>query len=219
MSVKIYIDYISQPSRAVLAYCKFTKIPFQPVEIRLNKKMHLTEDYKKINPLQKVPALDDNGFILTESHAIMTYLARRFDVEEPLYPKDPQKRARVDSYLHWHHNNTRTLSRLYQLRFKQFLPYEIHYIPEVEEENAKKVLTTIDQVLLKDKKFIADKENMTIADISAVCELNQLEMLDYDISAYKNVKRWIDEVMSHKEMQEAHETFFKLSALSKSKKA
>jgi glutathione S-transferase len=113
MSVKIYFDVISQPSRAVLAFCKFAKIPHEVRETRLNKKEHITSEFKKVNPLAKLPTLDDKGFILTESHAIMAYLARKYQAEEPYYPADLKMRAKVDSYLHWHHNNTRILTRLF----------------------------------------------------------------------------------------------------------
>lgn len=37
MVIKVFIDYFSQPSRAVLALCKLGQIPHEVVEIRLNR--------------------------------------------------------------------------------------------------------------------------------------------------------------------------------------
>lgn len=54
--------------------------------------------FRAINPLGLVPTLDDNGFVLTESHAILRYLAataRRDD----LFPDDLHGRARIDEFL------------------------------------------------------------------------------------------------------------------------
>lgn len=71
-----------------------------------------SEEFKKISPTGKLPALSDtlesgDTFNLIESHAIMRYLIERFN-KFSLYPKeDLQLRATVDSYLDWHHTNTR----------------------------------------------------------------------------------------------------------------
>lgn len=37
MAIKIYIDYLSQPSRAVLAVCLLGGFPFEVIETRLDK--------------------------------------------------------------------------------------------------------------------------------------------------------------------------------------
>lgn len=72
----LYGDYISQPTRAVLCFLKLANIPYEFKELRVFKGEHKTEEFKKINPNQKVPAITDtaNGFNLFESHAILKYL-------------------------------------------------------------------------------------------------------------------------------------------------
>ena len=50
-------------------------IPYEYREIDLYSSKHLTDEYKKINPLNKVPAIVlDNGEILIESDLICEYL-------------------------------------------------------------------------------------------------------------------------------------------------
>ena len=50
-------------------------------------------EYKKVNPLGKVPVLEeDEGFVLPESVVIMEYLEERYP-EPALWPADPAERA------------------------------------------------------------------------------------------------------------------------------
>ena len=65
-------------------------------------------EFAAINPRQKVPVLDDNGFIVTESTAIVEYLEDQYASSgEPLWPKDAKLRAtarvralETDNYLY-----------------------------------------------------------------------------------------------------------------------
>lgn len=51
----------------------------KPFDVDLVKKENLkTPEYLKINPMGKVPVLDDGGFILSENAAVLTYLAGKF---------------------------------------------------------------------------------------------------------------------------------------------
>ena len=60
-------------------------------------------EYRRVNPLGKVPALDIGGRVLVESEVINEYLDERFPAP-PLMPADPEGRARA-----------RTLSRFHDL--------------------------------------------------------------------------------------------------------
>lgn len=48
-----------------------------------------------------IPTIVDNGFVLWESRAIMTYLVSQYGKNDSLYPKNPRKRAIVDQRLHF----------------------------------------------------------------------------------------------------------------------
>ena len=72
---KLYIDYFSQPSRAVLAFCKLNNIQVDIAEVQVMSLKQYSEDFKKKNPNSQVPCFEDtNGFVVYESHAIMRYL-------------------------------------------------------------------------------------------------------------------------------------------------
>ncbi|PAA71638.1 hypothetical protein BOX15_Mlig010662g1 [Macrostomum lignano] len=107
MSLKVYYDLMSQPARAVLLFLKKNSIEHTPVLIDLRRRAHLTDEFRQVNHFQRVPAIEDSGFCLSESAAILRYLCRRFPCPDHWYPKDLQARARIDQYLDWQHLNTR----------------------------------------------------------------------------------------------------------------
>jgi glutathione S-transferase len=59
-----------------------------------------TTEYLRINPNGRIPALDDDGFILWESLAINLYLAERYGAA-PLWPASVQDRAQVYQWSFW----------------------------------------------------------------------------------------------------------------------
>ena len=64
-------------------------IPFETVEIDLRDRPAWLYD---LNPVGKVPVLDEDGWILPESAVIGEYLDERYP-EPPLWPDDPGERA------------------------------------------------------------------------------------------------------------------------------
>ena len=58
-----------------------------------------TAEYRAMNPLGLVPTLEDDGFALFESNAILRYLCNAHAPGSPLYPTAPRARGTVDAWL------------------------------------------------------------------------------------------------------------------------
>ncbi|XP_045625652.1 glutathione S-transferase theta-1 [Procambarus clarkii] len=212
--IKLYYDLMSQPSRAVYIFMKRNKIPFTEKPVALRKGEHRTEEYAAINPFQLVPAIDDNGFKLTESIAILRYLCREHNVADHWYPKDSKSRAQVDEYLEWQHINTRLqCAMFFQHKFlrPKLLGMEVNTKKVAEfQDRMEVVLDQFENVWLKKRPFIAGNE-LTIADLLAACELEQPGMADYDVFAGRPVlTAWFQRVKEglHPEYSEAHSVVY-----------
>lgn len=86
--------------RKVLWTCAELGLPFEQVDIGGPFGGTDSRDYRSLNPNGRIPTLEDDGFVLWESHAIMRYLAAQARCDT-LYPKDVRSRARVDQWLDW----------------------------------------------------------------------------------------------------------------------
>ena len=65
-----------------------------PVHLLADGGRHLADEYLAVNPSGLVPSLQDDGFTLTQSMAILEYLEEVHPMV-PLLPKDAIGRARV----------------------------------------------------------------------------------------------------------------------------
>lgn len=174
--VEVYLDLLSQPCRAVHILLTCAKIPHRVRPVALRKGEHRTPEFTKLNPMQKVPVLVDNDFVLTESDAILKYLVTKYDIADHWYPRQPEKRARVDEYTAWHHTHTRPhAARVFMLEV--LVPS--HSGTEVDRERLGRALSQLDETLdkldamfLKKQPFLCG-DDITVADLLAVCELMQ----------------------------------------------
>ena len=75
-------------------------LPYRTEPILSRSGQTETAEYRRLNPRGKIPVLDDGGFILTESPAIVTYLGSRYGrPDAQLVPCEPEARARYDEWL------------------------------------------------------------------------------------------------------------------------
>ncbi|XP_026478577.1 glutathione S-transferase T1-like [Ctenocephalides felis] len=72
MSLKLYFDLMSPPSRALFIFLKAAKIQFEPCIVSLGEGKNLAPEFAKINRFQKLPCIDDKGFKLAERRTLVS---------------------------------------------------------------------------------------------------------------------------------------------------
>ncbi|KGL79187.1 Glutathione S-transferase theta-1, partial [Tinamus guttatus] len=206
----------SQPCRALYLFAKSNNIPFEFKRVELMKGQHKSKEFRKVNPMMKVPALEDGSFLLSESIAILLYLARKFKTPDHWYPSDLQKRARVDEYLSWQHANIRAKSSdvfvsKFMLPVLVGQPLPPKKLEEIVEE-LNTVLKQFEVQFLQDKPFIAGSE-VSLADLVALVELMQPVGAGHNLFEEKpKLAEWrsrVEAAVGPKLFEEAHQTILK----------
>jgi glutathione S-transferase len=98
--MKLYFHPMSGNSRRVLLVATHLGVPLERVIINLPEGEQRGAAHLLRNPNGRVPVLDDDGFVLWESRAIMVYLAEK-TANQTLWPSEPRARADVNRWLFW----------------------------------------------------------------------------------------------------------------------
>lgn len=85
----------------VLWCCGELALPFQRIDAGLQYGVNNTPEYLAMNPTGLVPMIDDDGFVLWESHAIVRYLARKHGAGT-LWPAAAHACADADRWMDWY---------------------------------------------------------------------------------------------------------------------
>lgn len=98
--MKLYMNPLSPNVRRVRLTAAVLGIPLEEKKLDFAKGEHKNPEFLAINPNGAVPALVDGDFVLTESRAIMQYLASK-KPDAGLLPRDEAARADVTRWQFW----------------------------------------------------------------------------------------------------------------------
>lgn len=97
--IKLYRNAMSGHCHRVELMLALLGLPYEPVEIDMAKGAHKAPDYLQINPFGQVPTINDNGFVLSDSNAIITYLVHKYAEADDWTGHTPQQKAEVQRWL------------------------------------------------------------------------------------------------------------------------
>lgn len=167
----------------------YLSILFSPIDVTNGEQ--LKAEFLKINPTHTLPTLDDDGFILWDSHAINTYLIMQYSEKSHyLYPTDVVQRARIDQFLHF--DGSTLFPRFFDIVREVFWQDKVEP-SEFALQHASEALSFLNTFL--DKSPYLAGENLTIADISCVTvPLTFQRLIPSEYNKYPNVKKWIERI-------------------------
>ena len=149
--------------------------------------------YLAVNPVGGIPALDDGGMVLAESHAILRYLASR-EQRDDLYPAELRARAAVDEFLDRWALTFRPAFFRHESPALGFVPGKgmlggpprPDELPAVVEAIAP-TLRLLDEVVDPSGFALGP---FTIADVAAAPILFRTTKTGLDLGPYRNLARW-----------------------------
>jgi glutathione S-transferase len=210
--MKLYMHPVSMTSRPVRLFIAEHNIPVDEQVVDLMKGEHYQPPFTTLNPNRQVPVLEDEGFRLTESSAILKYLADK--VSSPAYPRDLKQRAKVNEMMDW--LNTQFYREYgYGFIYPQIFPQ--HKRPsdtaqqaclEWSKERAANWLKILDQHWLGPRANYLCGEKISIADYLGAGFVSLGEIIRMDFSAYPNVRRWLDNMKKLRSWPKVNEVFY-----------
>ena len=169
---------------------------------------HMTPEFAKINPNQLVPVLEDGDFRLTESAAIIRYLADK--TGSAAYPKDLKQRARVNEMMDWFNSNSYK-DFAYGLIYPQAFPSHKRPTDDLQagtlawgKQKTEGWLRILDSKLLGGKKFLCG-DSITLADYMGAEMIALGGLIGCQYRAYPNVERWLGSMRGLKDWAKVHE--------------
>jgi len=193
--MKLYMHPVSTTSRPVIQFITDYKLPVEMQVVDLFTGEHMREPFSLMNPNKMIPVLEDGDFRLTESSAILKYLADKADL--PAYPKDLKRRARVNEVMDWFNSNFYR-DYGYGLIYPQIFPShkrqsEAAHAATIEwgKDKTKGWLAVLNDHIIGPKRQYLCGDEITIADYFGAAILQVGEVIRCDFSAYPNIKRWL----------------------------
>ncbi len=164
-------------------------IPYERIDAGREFGHNNTPDYIAKNPNGLIPMIEDDGFTLWESNAIVRYLALKHGLGT-LCPADAQQRASADRWMDW---QTTTLNVSIGACFTQLIrtpeAQRDLKLVEINRPIAEKRLTLLDAVLAK--STFLNGESFTMADIPAGLTARRWQALPLEKNTHPNVNRWL----------------------------
>jgi glutathione S-transferase len=209
--MKLYMHPVSMTSRPVRLFVAENNIPMDEQVVDLMTGEHYGADFTGINPSRQVPVLEDGDFRLTESSAILKYLADKFNL--PAYPKDLQKRAKVNEMMDWL-NTGFYRDYGYGVAYPQIFPHHKRPTPEVQaatiawgKERAANWLSVLDKHYIGPDNAYLCGNDITIADYLGIGLVTLGEIIKCDFTPYPNVQRWMANMKKLPNWDKVNEVF------------
>jgi glutathione S-transferase len=158
------------------------------VEVDILKGQSRTPEFLKINPNGRTPVLDDNGFVLAESNAILAYIARG----TKFLPEDRQRWAQVFQWLffeQYSHEPYIATSR-FLLQHQSDSPERVAALA-LRRAGGRAALKVMEGHLSANDFFVND---YTIADIALFAYTHVSHEGGFPLDEFPKIRRWIERI-------------------------
>ncbi len=175
----------------VLAGAHLLELPFELVTVDLFKGEQKSRAFTALNPNQRMPVLEDDGFVLWESNAILQYLASKRP-ERGFWPNEPRPQADVSRWqlwqaIHWGPTcGTYVFERVVKRRMALGSANEAE-VTRIEPDFHR--YAGVLNGWLRGRSWIAG-DATTVADVSLAAWMVYADEAGYPLAGYPEIGRW-----------------------------
>jgi glutathione S-transferase len=162
-------------------------IDYEHVPLEIGEAGARKAEYLAVNPNGRLPAIDDDGFVLWESLAITLYLAKKHSTGR-LYPADLRDEAKTWQWSLWALNEVDRGVNIWSLHAVRLPPADRD--PQKLAEALKvidKPFRVLDEALAERPYLIGDE--FTVADLNVAAVISRA--IDMDLSATPRLGAWL----------------------------
>jgi glutathione S-transferase len=195
--MKLYHNPMSPNVRRVRLTAAVLGITLEEHALDFAKGEHKSPAFLAMNPNGAVPTLVDGDFALSESRAIMQYLASK-KPESGLLPRDEMARADVTRWQFWDashfspHLGTIAFERLLKAMFGMGEPNEAKITEALT--HFRRFAAVLDARLAKSQYLVSNA--LTIADLTVASSLMYAEQAGVPVAEFPNVEAWFARISS-----------------------
>lgn len=155
---------------------------------------HKSDAFKKINPLGHIPVIDDAGYVLRDAHAILVYLAAKYDATGQWYPTgDAELLGETAQWLLFAEGTTNTASAA-RLHDSLDYPFDI----QACRTGAHRLFRVLDEHLWfresEELDWVCSAGHPTIADLALFPDVALAGEGGITCQQYPALRRWMDRV-------------------------
>jgi len=189
--MKLYMNALSPNVRRVRLTAAVLGLPIEEKTLDLARGEHRSPAYLALNPNGAIPTLVDGDFVLTESRAIMQYLASK-KPESGLVPRDAAAHADVTRWQFWDasHFSPQLGTITFEKIIKAMLGMGEPDARKLDEAlgNFRRFAAVLNQRL--DGKPYVVGTALTVADLTLASSLMYAKEVDLPLSEFPNVAAW-----------------------------
>lgn len=186
--VRLYRNPKSGHCHRVELMLSLLEVAYENVDVDMANAAHKAPEFLKLSPLGQVPAIDDNGTALSDSNAIITYLAEQYGDAENWRGHTPSEKAEVQRWLSIAAGEIASgpcAARLVTV-----------FDAPLDHDAAKATAHALFQMMdahLQDRPWLAAKRP-TLADIAGYSYIAHAPEGAVSLSPYPNIRRWLGDI-------------------------
>ncbi|HET8706146.1 MAG TPA: glutathione S-transferase family protein [Pseudomonadales bacterium] len=163
--------------------------PYQLKEINILQGESRTAEFLQLNPNGRIPVIDDSGFVLAESNAILWYLAEN----TPYFPRQKPLQAKILQWMffeQYSHEPFIATSRFWISCLQQKEKYRAQL--EQKKPGGLAALSIMDKHLATQEFFVGNR--YSIADIALYAYTHVAEEGEFPLQDYPHILAWLKRV-------------------------